>query len=868
MVSLLFCCLLCAGCRDSTRHKARSSLQRSINGCVGRRCYHPWWCDFLICRIFGGIYLHCRKREPTLHLQELRTLRAVRNDLLSEGKPLTDVHTAPSSGKSIISLHDEPSPGKPPSKFSTVVRAETTKPTMEEWMNKRLSVEWAEKNVDHQKLRCKVAEEPPSLSDFIKHFHSKRQIKHLLSQESALFETHLAEDVPTFPPNWTTSEEQHVALGGEGRGVDIPAPFSPSALQSGESSPRKRVKRIGSPHASMEFASDEEDHVQSDMSIAESTSAAVDAKDLRAIQRLLQRDKTRKDTRRLESAWVKLISWGSHDKDAKDVSLIKSGVLKEALRKRLLLELQRQQAAAVLIQRSFSAVLERKRQQQQQQQQAAAESLLNPTIVGRPQTVTSLDNIAGQPQDTSADGTATDTEITSPISLGRDEKVNVIGSFFDSSPVSRSSQPGEISADAAGAEAPLPATVAPGWSEGVDAVEQGDTESSRPELRRESTKSVMIAISSSPDDRPQLKRGSTQLADRRKSVTELWIDVNAEVELMVTRTLRRVEYVEWGAPKMFREVCRRDHPLLKLFILNPTFTAVQRTLFFGSISLGILTMCAVFFDQGRYSRRQDDSTVLMAWQSGGIGWLLTLRQIAVLLWSILLSKPIPLTLLFLFRKAVPHIMPSATRQEIQYGATPRNLRAQRKMTAQKLSSIHTRRLTVMTPRRIADLTGRHSGHFSLDRKIAVLSRWRLKERIGITIGLLYWFACCSFLLLFAFSSQLAESGLEGQPTYVIYQDFVMVCSVEFLNSFILQPIIFFCLLSFLLMAVLRVGSFDWVVWMMPHWFDFTFSGAQSLHELTVQLHAISDTHELTRGLVGFAGLNIDSVGMVQDVFSF
>ncbi|CEL91843.1 unnamed protein product [Vitrella brassicaformis CCMP3155] len=843
-----------------TRHKARSRLQRSINGCVGRRCYHPWWCDFLVCRIFGGIYMHCRNREPTLHLQELRTLRAVRSDLLQEGEKQATGYG------SFSSIHEEHA-------ATSVVRAAPKRRAslLQSWMGRLYTLDMSAASSEpetREKLRSKVHEEVPSLSDFVKHTWTRRRqaAKKLIPAESTLFD-----DVHTAPKNWSIMSADEQVKSPTGGEMPVEQPTTTSQRESEGSSPRKRAP------ASVHSRGFSGTSVEEERTPAWSE-ATLKPQDLRDIQEMLgERGERRYSAGAgLQGAWIRMFSFGGGKKqeEARDVSLIKSGVLKEALRKRLLLELQRQQAAAVLIQRSFSAILERQRQQQQQQQrQAAAESLLNPTVVGLPQTVTSLDNIAGQPQDKSPDGSATDSVVTSPISLGREEKPNVIPSFFSvddvTSPVSPSSPLGDTSPDATGVPAPLPTTAAPGWSQGVDAMEQEDTESSRPELRRDSTKSVMISIP--PADgvgKGMRRRSMSAQATRRKSVTQLWVDLNAEVDLMVTRTLRRVGYVEWGAPKMFREVCRRDHPLLKLFILNPTFTAVQRTLFFGSISLGILTMCAVFFDQGRYSRRQDDSTVLMAWQSGGVRWLLTLRQIAVLIWSILLSKPIPLTLLFLFRKAVPHIIPSATREEIKYGAMVGGLRAQQKMTAQKLASLQTRRATVTTLRRIADLTGRHSGHFSLERKIAVLARWRLKERIGITIGFLYWFACCSFLLLFAFSSQLVESGLEGQPSYLIYQDFVMVCSVEFLNSFILQPIIFFCLLSLLLMAVLRVASFDWVVWSFPHWFDFTFSGAQSLHELTVQLQAISDTHELTRGLVGFAGLNVDSVGMVQDVFSF
>ncbi|CEM38927.1 unnamed protein product, partial [Vitrella brassicaformis CCMP3155] len=359
--------------------------------------------------------------------------------------------------------------------------------------------------------------------------------------------------------------------------------------------------------------------------------------------------------------------------------------------------------------------------------------------------------------------------------------------------------------------------------------------------QRQQQKEVKITVDEAEKPTHKVQGKTPTAASRRKSVTDLWVDLNSEVDLMVTRTLRRVEYVEWGPARLFREVVRRDHPLLKLFILNPTYTAVQRTLFFGSISLGILTMCAVFFDRTKVTG-EGAETVLLSFQTQDVAWQLTLRQIAVLIWSVILSKPVPLLLIFLFRKLVPHIKPSPTRSAMYAGF--------------KGGGGH----------RIAEITGRHSGHFPMKMKQAVLARWRKRERIGIAIALIYWFACDAFLLLFAFSERLAE--YDARPPHVVYQDFVMACSVEFLNTFILQPLLMFMLLSLLLTAILRIGFCDWIVWMMPHWFDFTHVHALSLHELTIQLQAITDTQELTRGILGFAGLNIDSIGMAADVFSF
>ncbi|CEM17594.1 unnamed protein product [Vitrella brassicaformis CCMP3155] len=610
---------------------------------------------------------------------------------------------------------------------------------------------------------------------------------------------------------------------------------------SGELSPRKRIiKHVGS-----EGGSDSEDRTPVDeprvreLSFTPSDQAVVDARGMRS---MVGPDKDWKDR-------------------PKDVKLIKSGVLKEALRQRLLLELQRQQAAAVIIQRRWRAILERMVAEADEQKAQEAlcegqaevnEAPVRPALIGRPQL-----------QQDTADATRHARHIQfanmgeqvgdadSPMSIHRLQTgMSVQPGLEKIMSTVRDDIEGDT--DSAGGVSPKLHT---GQTIPIDAYfgEEPDEQADVKLTVDRETKGCKtgykksVSIVAEGDGKGGKKR--TVAAARRKSVTDSWLDVNAEVDLMVTRTLRRVEYVEWGPSKMFREVVRRDHPLFKLFILNPTYTAVQRTLFFGSISLGILTMCAVFFDRPRQGA---GDTVLLAFNGNEIAWQLTLRQLVVLLWSIILAKPIPLALILLFRKAVPHIRPSARR------STAYSLKTG---LSQKTAFLRT------VGRPVADITGRHSGHFPLSTKMAVLFRWRLKERIGIAIGLLYWFACDAFLLLFAFSERLAESTPE-RPPRIIYQDFVLACTVELLNSFIIQPILFFMVLSLLLMAILRIGVCDWVVWFMPHWFDFSFSGAQGIHELTIQLQAITDTHELARGILGFAGLNIDSIGMVQDVFTF
>uniref|UniRef100_A0A7S1P750 GAIN-B domain-containing protein n=1 Tax=Vitrella brassicaformis TaxID=1169539 RepID=A0A7S1P750_9ALVE len=764
------------------RHAARTRVQKGLQSCT-RRAYHPWWCDFFICRLFGGIYLHCRKREPTMHLQELRTLRSVRHELMHE----------PTKGRT---------------EGFTSIEAVATKE-----VTKTSPVSVYSASTEHTKLRSRVHEPVKPLNDLIK--ESWRSAKPKETVDSRLI------------ANKAMSGLSDVSLS--------------EFVISGELSPRKRIiKHVGS-----EGGSDSEDRTPVDeprvreLSFTPSDQAVVDARGMRS---MVGPDKDWKDR-------------------PKDVKLIKSGVLKEALRQRLLLELQRQQAAAVIIQRRWRAILERMVAEADEQKAQEAlcegqaevnEAPVRPALIGRPQL-----------QQDTADATRHARHIQfanmgeqvgdadSPMSIHRLQTgMSVQPGLEKIMSTVRDDIEGDT--DSAGGVSPKLHT---GQTIPIDAYfgEEPDEQADVKLTVDRETKGCKtgykksVSIVAEGDGKGGKKR--TVAAARRKSVTDSWLDVNAEVDLMVTRTLRRVEYVEWGPSKMFREVVRRDHPLFKLFILNPTYTAVQRTLFFGSISLGILTMCAVFFDRPRQGA---GDTVLLAFNGNEIAWQLTLRQLVVLLWSIILAKPIPLALILLFRKAVPHIRPSARR------STAYSLKTG---LSQKTAFLRT------VGRPVADITGRHSGHFPLSTKMAVLFRWRLKERIGIAIGLLYWFACDAFLLLFAFSERLAESTPE-RPPRIIYQDFVLACTVELLNSFIIQPILFFMVLSLLLMAILRIGVCDWVVWFMPHWFDFSFSGAQGIHELTIQLQAITDTHELARGILGFAGLNIDSIGMVQDVFTF
>ncbi|CEM19383.1 unnamed protein product [Vitrella brassicaformis CCMP3155] len=794
------------------RHTARTRLQKSMSQCAGRT-YHPWWCDFVLCRIFGGCYLQCRKREPTLHLQELRTLRSVRQELLQQEHARRDSFPAIHGAKAPVICNVPQTTEKKawsgldaPSDY----QADTTQ-------------------MDRKSLRSKVCAPIPSLTEVIRHAFTTHQKKvgtgDRFEATKTKRQTGLSEGsgpLPVNDPNWSVMSG--TSLGEEG-----------SEPSGGSSPARRRVsKRMDS--LGEECKSEDEEVASVPRSdtrqlFTPSVAARMDARSMQIFQHVFREEK----------------------KSQMGVTLIKSGVLKDALRKRLLLELQRQQAAATIIQRHWRAILECKGRCQSKEEDEAPEVEDTPmaTVFGRPR---KQETIEEMPQEEVQDYRKCKHMIPAFESIPELQQEDTDS---PESPVSLTSR--------------IATFVDPQYSP-TNTIDQDDEndEDLSPKLKKGQTVAVEDFMDHGPkevkltvDDivrEPSYGKGATTIigetaAPRRKSVTELWGDLNKEVDLIVTRILHRVEYIEWGPTKMFRKVVRRDHPLLKLFVLNPRYTAVQRTLFFGSISLGILTICAMFFDRQRMSGSGTDS-VLLSFQTEDIAWNLTLRQIAVLIWSIILAKPILILLLILFRKSVPHIRPLPTRR-IDY-----------EVPVGRSSQLSKRTNNIgfnQGKRRIAEITGRHSGHFPLTRKMAVLRVWRWKEYIGIIIALLYWFACDAFLLLFAFSERLEK--FDSRPSHLIYQDFVMVASVEFLNTFILQPILQYLLLSLLLVAILRIGFCDWIVWLMPHWFDFTFSGAHSFYELTIQLQAITDTHELTRGILGFAGLNIDSIGIVQDVFS-
>ncbi|CEM06651.1 unnamed protein product [Vitrella brassicaformis CCMP3155] len=822
-------------CLRAHARAQRTRLQKGIHQC-SRRAYHPFWCDFLVCRIVGGCWLFCKRREPTVHLQELRTLRQVRQELLHEPpkqRPRED---------SLVAIEQ----AKPPV-VSNMPSSTDKKPWSDGARVRRFSLSTAltghqadTAQTDSKSLRYRVQEALPSLTDFIKYAFVKKQQENSPSSRFEVKKTatdlSVSGPLPKQDPNWSVMPQSPLSLAGD----------EPSGTYGASSPARRRasVQSVDSQVSEDHKSENEERGPQQGprgLSFAPSVGAQMDARGMQIFQQLMREEKRN------------------------TVNLVKSGVLKEALRQRLLLELQRQQAGAVLIQRHWRALLTRKKGQKASTQLKEGEQVPDiedtpsAKLFGRPQkkgTIEMEDERQGQMQPEEGEEEVPQDErkhrkgfedVAAPASDSAQSPASLTSRFqtmvdSEGSPTHTNTQEEEDEED-------------DNADDLSPKLQKGQTIPIADALGHQQQREVKLMVDDGKKRPAHKVMQGKAAAPRRKSVTELWGDLNIEVDMMVTRTMRRVEYIEWGPTKMFKEVVRRDHPIMKLFILNPAYTAVQRVFFFGSISLGILTMCAVFFDRTRMTGEGTEN-VLLSFQTSDIAWKLTLRQIAVLIWSIILAKPVPIVLILLFRKTVPHIRPSPTRiADYDVPAGKSFFLAKRTSTSFAKSG-----------RRIAEITGRHSGHFPLEKKTAVLTRWRVKARIGVAIALIYWFVCASFLVLFAFSERLEQH--DNRPSYIIYQDFVLACSVETLNTFILQPIINFILLSLLLMAILRIGFCDWIVWMMPHWFDFTHVHAVSLHELTIQLQAITDTQELTRGILGFAGLNIDSIGFVQDVFSF
>ncbi|CEM02297.1 unnamed protein product [Vitrella brassicaformis CCMP3155] len=928
------------------KHRARTRLRKSMRSCYGP-CYNSFLCDFLICRFVGGLFFHCRRREPTLHLSELRTIRTVRHDLIAERSTpyLSDVREPLARARTGSHMSSQ-SGGTGRSAVSNAPMRGFAR-----WLSRQFSMLFSSPQIPKdinvkeerrttEEYRNRLRKSIPRLIDFIKSTYRRRQAVVMPTSPTA------SAAAVVSPEQWPKGEPANLQYLGETftpttKGMADFTPPQPETRAQPDSndqdkpgeeqveqeqqpmpdegdrdSPasvtRKRIKKpVSLARTGSSDDEDREDPSQVVLPGLSNREAAMDMMDMQAAQGVINAENDRRNKKRpvgsLSTLASTLFSKVLNKTTPKQtVTLIKSGILKEALRKRLLRELQRQQAAAVLIQRTFRRDWQAKIRNANRPTRAISTT----TAQDGPRQGSCTSPMGTQPGPIDAGNEPDDGILSSAIDMHLSGIMTEAGqsSYYETQgstmtvqqgplhlSMSKIPQPEQTQAQPSAGDVFSPtssfcapseaamivfseprASPMPAWRPQGD--RDGSIGSQSPAARGdgddESPKVAgPVSIAIGEGDRGRMRRQVTIMepsseasshrdSPRRKPIAELWGDLQAEVDLMVTRTLRRIEYVEWSSGKIFKEVCRRDHPLLKLFILNPTYTATQRTLFFGSITLGIIAMCGMFFNQTQQSQRDTDS-VIMSFQSGGISWKFTLRQLVVLLWAIILSKPVPIALFFLFRKTVPHIpfLPDASRitHHPAFGHTTGGRTAMKPMPSEsrRMAILTGPQISVKSLRRVADVTGRHSGHFSLDAKIAVLSRWRIKERIGIAIALLYWFACCGFLLLFALSEQLAE-GTETRSRHLVYQDFVLACSMEALTEFVIEPLLFFVMLSLLLMMVLRVDAFDWVVWACPQWFDFTFVRAQSLHELTIQLSAMTDTYGLTRGIVGFAGINIDT----------
>ncbi|CEM14849.1 unnamed protein product [Vitrella brassicaformis CCMP3155] len=350
---------------------------------------------------------------------------------------------------------------------------------------------------------------------------------------------------------------------------------------------------------------------------------------------------------------------------------------------------------------------------------------------------------------------------------------------------------------------------------------------------------------------------------RKKSSLELWAEVHNEVETILDRSMRRLEYIEWSRQRIFLTVLRRHHPLLSLFIHNPVLTAVQRCLIGGAVLLGLLMVTAALFnydtnevDSDSYedvSNKHPDDCLLNC--GGELGdWEITARQLAVFFWAMIIAKPVPFCIYLLFRKDVPVIAPATVKRRRDSTSSLTSSMAHPQAPApNSLSSLfqpfyaaseHTHRenlkhMKSSTIRGISKIgaTGRHSGIFPLEMKLDRLEKWHRKERLGFLLAFLWWTWCIYFALTFVLSPRLADMA-----EWPIYRDFVVTALIDLIGHLLLQPLINFFIVTCLIGSVTKTGLLDGFVAAFPRYLDFTFSGTRSVQELAVQLHVIRDAN--------------------------
>ncbi|CEM12935.1 unnamed protein product [Vitrella brassicaformis CCMP3155] len=324
-----------------------------------------------------------------------------------------------------------------------------------------------------------------------------------------------------------------------------------------------------------------------------------------------------------------------------EVDLLRSGVLRDALRARLLLEVQRQQAACLLIQRwwrgkvSFLSVkIGAVRQPEDEPSEVMSSSRsaadpAQPTSYGLARDDRHLnDAIKGyvSRQRASQSGESGKGRLSVAVfdeddrqkkGEGKPKKVlEMLSSLSLSSPVKRTEKE------------PLSP------KNHDNAQEDHHTQRSLPDPEQEPPPPTK------PPTKPTAQRGGrrdTISAPIRMTAKEAWEEVNREVDAITARTLRRIEYIEWPKARLFSEVCRRDHPLLQLFIIHPSLTAVQRTLVFGSVVLGLLLVAAFFYQYGERDLTRDGHLADFK-LAEGFEVTFTIRQFAILIWAVILAK--------------------------------------------------------------------------------------------------------------------------------------------------------------------------------------------------------------------------------------
>ncbi|CEM12939.1 unnamed protein product [Vitrella brassicaformis CCMP3155] len=916
------------------------------------RCCGACW-DGLACRFCQAVCNRLSGRQPTLHLTELRAIRRMRQQIvfsLRKGDDLRRV--ADGYGK----LHD--------SKDGEVLDALAAASLYRGEQDDLLPIGSSKSAKWRATPRKASSMLPKSRRSII--FNLKSSVPSLPELVFNQFHDHLERNRLLAPPAADPKKDDDNAMMSPAtRSVVRSPPQSGSDEAAAEQSPRRRVRRS---HDEIQADTSEGEGIDTDLSPTHTAEAEPEVYRGDAVEQTQRREWVEADAQlparehKISDRFPLLRCCRREGR----VDLISTGVLREAIRSRLLLQVQRQQAAAVLIQRWWSKVLaarpvrqhptflsgrgsvarseadstlsdgdrfsawktlSRRYIEDMAARRGSVMSIYESEATGRTGTGRSAAFSPAFPESRGGRRTSLHLSVSSvPYRSGEATPASMAAA----TPQSQGCPPsagdtddlhGEDAGEAVVGDtdelprAPMHNLYPPRQEESAtdhddspnDAievesrVERGTTAA---ETRRVGFEEIgdesPSSLSGSTDDagktgqgREVLSRGTPRV-QRRKSAVELWEEVNIEVDMITERTMRRLEYIEWPRGRLFQQVLRRDHPLLSIFILNPVLTAVQRTLVFGGILLGLVMVSAAFYRYGGADKTEEE--VLFEMHLGrSVSWPITVRQLAVFVWAVFISKPVPIIMYMLFRKGTPVIAPAVKRGQgsgdpsyfadgqpgseatppgpatltqrffQSFRPAPAFHKATHKAAVEELY-IREKRRRPTDLHYYTESAFRHSDIFPLEKKLKRIEIWRRRETVGYTLAFAWWAWCIYFIVAFVFSSRLAEMGEDEVATpEPIYRDFMVTALIDLIGHLLLQPILHFLVVACLVGSVIKTGLLDGFIAAFPRYLDFSFAGARSIHELTIQLHVIMDTHIIGWGLLGFAGLSVDPFQATGDL---